>query len=294
MKKEQLRADIMLLLVTIGWGVSYYMMSICLKELGPFTLGTYRFIGAFTVALIFTYSKLKSVNRITIKYSIILAMALYVTYIGATFGVMFTKLSNVGFLCALSVVIVPILDFFLKKRVPSKKLGIVVLMSLIGIGLLTLSESMVLAWGDILCIICALAYAVNMVMTETAVSREKVNAYQLGVFQLFFTGTFFFFTALGTEQISLPKSVEVWTSMIFLMVFCTGFAFIAQCIAQQHTTATHVGVIFGLEPIFAAFAAYFLAGDILSVRGYLGAAIMLLGFFIMEMDFKKIIGRRRR
>ena len=59
------------------------------------------------------------------------------------------------------------------------------------------------------------------------------------------------------ETPHLPSNGTIWGSVIFLSVFCTGVAFIVQAVAQQYTAAAHVGIIFTLEPVFAAVVAYF-------------------------------------
>ncbi|NBI63374.1 EamA family transporter [Clostridiales bacterium] len=138
--RKQVKADLMLVLVTLCWGVSYYLMDLSLADLGPFTLNAFRFLGAFFIALVIAFPKLKTINKITLKYSVILGGALTLVYIGCTFGVMYTSLSNSGFLCALTVIFTPIFAFVFKKQVPNKKLSIVVIMCLVGIALLTLNE----------------------------------------------------------------------------------------------------------------------------------------------------------
>lgn len=273
----------LLLLVVIFWGISYYLMGVSLKELGPFTLNAFRFMGAFVVASIFAFPKLKTVNRTTIKYSFYVGAALIFVYIGATFGVMYTSLSNAGFLCSLTVVFTPIFGYIFKGTIPDKKLSFIVVACVVGIGLLTLNEGMKPAVGDVLCLLCAAAYAGDLLITETAVSKQEVNAFQLGVFQLGFAGFFNLILAFMTEKPQLPKSPEVWGSAIFLTVFCTGLAFIIQAVAQQHTSAAHVGVIFTLEPVIAGFVAFFLAGEILTPRAYLGAIILVTSLVIMEI-----------
>ena len=54
MKKRRI-AELSLILVTLGWGVSYYLMDISLTEMGPFTLNAYRFLIAFGVAAFFAH-----------------------------------------------------------------------------------------------------------------------------------------------------------------------------------------------------------------------------------------------
>ncbi len=279
----------MLVLVTLFWGISYWLIDISLEEVEPFTLNALRFLIAFLIALLFAFPKLKTVNRTTIKYSALIGVALLFVYIGATFGVRYTSLSNAGFLCALTVVITPILAFFFLKQKPEKKLAVVVIMCLVGIGLLSLNENLRPALGDVLCIMAAFAYAVDLLMTEVAVGKETVNAFQLGVFQLGFTGLYNLVISMIIERPALPHSPGAWTAVLFLSIFCTGAAFIIQAMAQQYTSASHVGVIFSLEPVFAGIVAFFLAGEVLTTRAYIGAALLISGLFIMELDINKLV-----
>lgn len=289
--KTQLKADLMLVLVTLCWGVSYYMIDLALVELGPFTLNAYRFIGAFIVAGILTFNKIKNVNRETLKYSFLVGSALVFVYIGATFGVMYTTLSNAGFLCALTVIFVPIIEFVVFHKKPEKKMLLAVTMSLAGIMLLTLKDDFSINFGnlkgDLLSILCAVAYATDLILTEKAVSHEKVDAFQLGVFQLGVTGLYMLVLGMIFETPALPHSPSVITSIIFLSLFCTGVAFIVQAIAQKYTSASHVGVIFTLEPVFAAVVAFLFAHEVLTFKSYVGAIIMVAALFVTEIDFKK-------
>lgn len=289
--KTQLKADLMLVIVTLCWGVSYYLMDISLTDMEPFTLNAYRFLGAFAAGCILTFPRLKSVNKETLKYSLLVGSVLVFVYMGATFGVKYTTLSNSGFLCTLTVIFVPLIEIlFLKKR-PEKKIIFAVTMSLIGIMMLTLKDDFSINMenlrGDLLCIMGAVAYAVDLILTEKAVACEKVDAFQLGVFQLGVTGVYMLAMSFLFETPHLPSNGTIWGSVIFLSVFCTGVAFIVQAVAQQYTAAAHVGIIFTLEPVFAAVVAFFFAGEVLSVKSYLGAVIMMAALFVTEIDFKK-------
>lgn len=290
--RTQVKADLMLVVVTLCWGVSYYMIDICLMEMETFNLNAFRFLGAFFVAVIFAFPKLKGVSKATLKYSFFIGLSLIFVYMGATFGVMYTSLSNSGFLCALSVVFTPLLGFIILKQRLEKKMVFVVLVCLVGIALMSLNEHMKPALGDIFCLMCAFAYAVDLLITERAVAREDVNAFQLGVFQLGFTGVFMLTLSFIFEDPCLPSSGPGWISAVFLAVFCTGVAFIVQAIAQQYTTASHVGVIFTLEPVFAGIVAFALAGEILLPRAYFGALLLLASLLIMEVDVKALFRKK--
>ena len=283
----QRKADMALVLVTMCWGISYFLMDLCLEEMDPFTLNAWRFLGAFAVAAVFSFPRIRNVNKVTLKYAFYVAIALTIVYVTCTFGVKYTTQSNAGFLCAMTVIFTPIMAFFVKKTVPGKKLYLVLILCLVGIALMSLDEDLQVASGDILCLMCSVAYAADLLITENAVSREEVNAYQLGVFQLLFTGLFMLVLSILFGEPCTPSSGMGWFAVIFLSIFCTGVSFIVQSLAQQYTTATHVGIIFCLEPVFAGIVAFFLAGEVLLPRAYLGAVLMLAGLVIMEIDIPR-------
>ena len=294
---KQVKADLILVLVTMCWGVSYYLMDISLAELDPFTLNAHRFLGAFVIAGIFSWKKVLTVNRTTLKYSLLVGVALVFVYMGATFGVNYTSLSNSGFLCALTVIFTPIINRLVFRKRAGAKLTLVVIMCFVGIALMTLKDDFSINTenlrGDILCLMCAVAYAVDLILTERAVSHEEVDAYLLGVFQLGVTGILNFMLAFIFETPHFPETAGVWGSVIFLSVFCTGIAFVLQPVAQQYTTASHVGVIFTLEPVFAAIVALVFAHEVLSVKAYIGALLMLASIFVMEIDFKALTIKKK-
>ena len=270
-RNAQKIADLMILFVAVSWGFSFMAMDIALTELTPITLNAFRFVGAFMVAMIFAFKKMKGISKETVRYSIVLGTTLFLVYLTSTYGVKYTSLSNAGFLCAMSVVTTPLIAFLLKG-------------------------SLSVAWGDVLCITTAIIYGVHLNMAETAVAKSEVDAFHLGVLQLGVAGIYNLVFALSLGEFSISLSYNVVWSVIFLSIVCTGAAFILQTIAQQYTTASRVGMIFTLEPVAAGIVAYFHKGEILSVQGYVGATMLIMSIFIMEMDFdfiRRITGKRR-
>lgn len=296
-EKKKMQADLMLIVVTLCWGVSYYLMDISLADMDPFTLNAHRFLGAFFIAAALTWKKVKNVNKITLKYSVLVGISLVFVYIGATFGVKYTSLSNSGFLCAMTVVFTPLISRVVLKEKQDRKVLVSVLMCFIGIAFLTLKDDFSINMGnlkgDLLCLMCAFAYAIDLLLTEKAVSHEEVNAYQMGVFQLGVTGVCNFVLALIFEQPHFPTTTTVWGAVLFLAIFCTGVAFVVQPIAQQYTTAAHTGVIYALEPVFAAIVAVVFAHEFLSPKSYFGAFLMVASVMVMEIDFGSIRKRKK-
>ena len=149
------------------------------------------------------------------------------------------------------------------------------------------------------------AFAEDVLLVDTAGSGGIVHprpaclpeaiwdALTLGVCQLGVAGVLMLLVSAIAEQPHLPQSPKIWGAAIFLGLFCSGLAFVIQAVAQQYTSASHVGVIFTLEPVFSGIVAYFFANEKLLPRGYIGAALMLLSLLVMETDWSGLLKKLR-
>ena len=284
---KQKKADLLLVMVTAFWGGSYYLTDLCLTEMDPMCLNAFRFLSAFLLLSVIFFKNIRKINRITLKYSLWVGLALAGCYIFYGYAVTRTSLSNAGFICALPVVFTPILDFFIRRTKPKRKLIFALLLCTVGLALMTLNEQFRPRSGDVLSLGVALCYSIDLLLTEEAVRQPDVDPLALGVCQLGVVGVITLAISFAIETPSLPQTPTTWGAALFLGIFCSGIAFVIQSVQQQYTTASHVGLIFTLEPVFSAIVAFLLAGEVLLPRGYLGAALMLLSLVLMEVDWPR-------
>lgn len=288
MTKQQ-RADWLLVLVTAFWGSTYYLTDQCLLEMTPMCLNAMRFVVAFAVLGAVFWKNLIKINRMTLKYAVIIGVFLTGTYVFYNYGITRTSLTNASFVCALPAVFTPLLDFVIRRRRPGKKVSVCLVICVVGLALMTLNERFRPALGDVFCAGTALCYSFDLLMTEKAVTTEGVDPLGLGVAELGVVGILTTVLSLIIERPpTLPQTPRVWAFALFLGVFCTGVAFVIQTAQQKHTTATHVGLIFTLEPVFSSLVAFFIAHEVLSLRGYVGGTLMLLSLVLMEVDLSAI------
>ncbi len=284
---RQRKADLLLVMVTAFWGASYYLTDLCLTDLPPLNLTAFRFLSAFLVLGVIFFKNLRQLNRITLRYSLLIGLSLLGTYVFYGYGIANTSITNAGFICALPVVFTPIFDFLIHRTRPGRKLLVCLMMCAVGLALLTLNDQFRPALGDILCLGVPICYSIDLLLTEKAVKHPEVDALGLGVCQLGVVGVITMALSLLMEQPHLPTTPVTWAAALFLGLLCSGVAFVIQAVQQQYTTASHVGLIFTLEPVFAAIVAYFLAGERLQARGYAGMALMLFSLVLMEADLPR-------
>lgn len=284
---KQRRAELLLALATGFWSISYYFSRVCLEEMDVLCLNAFRFLSAFAFLGLIYRKHLRLLTRETAKWGAVIGLVLVVTYVGATYGVKYTSLSNAGFISCLAVIFTPLLELLVFRKLPEKKLTFALLLCVAGLALLTLGEELRFASGDALCLLCSVSYAADILITERAVAKPEVDPIGMCVVQIGVTGAVFLLFSCLFERPGFPRTPGGWGAALFLGLFCSGVAFVIQNTQQRYTAASRVALIFTLEPVFSAIVAYFLAGERLLPRNYLGAVLMLLSLLIAQIDFKK-------
>lgn len=277
---SQLRADVLLLLATVGWGASYLLMKMGLDSVGEFTLIALRFGIAFLLAAAFFSKRLRQTNFQTIKYALLLGLLLFLVFVTVTFGLNTTTTTNAGFIVSLTVIFVPLFSIFIFKKKIELKLILSILIALTGIALLTIHPPFKMMAGDLLCIGTALSYALHITVAGIAAKAKEVDPLNVGILQLGFACLYGLVFSFIFETPILPTTPKGWFAILMLAIVCSGFGFIIQIVAQKYTSPTRTGLIFSLEPVFAAIFGYVFAHEIMSVNGYIGALLVFLSVIL--------------
>lgn len=283
---KQKQADLMLFIVTLFWGASYLLIKISLDYMGEINLIALRFSIGFILSFIVFYKRILKVDFKTVKYAMILSSILFVDYIILNYGIKYSSVTNAGFINSLTVIFIPVLSAVFFKQKPEKQVMAGIFLCTIGIGLLTINGRFQVGFGDIMCMLNAVLYAVHIIITGKL--TKGADSVSLGVLQLGFVGLYSTIFSFIFETPTLPSNFQCWTAVIVLSIFCTAFAFVVQTISQQYTSPSHTGLIFTLEPVFSAVIAFFFAGEVLTARGYFGAVILLAGVLLGEVDIKSL------
>ncbi len=282
---KELRAELLLLTVSLFWGSSYVLTKFGLEVFEPFNLTALRFIIAFGVSVPLFGKRVIKASAKTYKYALILAFILFLVFIFMTFGLKFTSASNAGFLASLSVIIIPIISFLVLKQRIERRVLLGVGLAVIGIALLTLDEAFKINFGDILYIGCAILYAVHVV--ATGIFTRNVDSVALSILQLGFVALFSTAVSMMTETMVFPRDVRSWVIVLALSILCTAVGYIVQTTVQRYSSATRTGLILSLEPVFSAVFAYYFLHEQLTLRNYFGAAVLLAGVLVAEFRFKR-------
>ncbi|MCF2640544.1 DMT family transporter [Fusobacterium varium] len=275
---KQLQANFLIVLVALFWGSTYFLTKMAVAELEPFNLTALRFGTAFIITALFFFKRIRKADRTVIKYSIILGVLAVIAVLSMTFGVQYTTASNAGFLISLSVVMIPLISVVVLKKRIKVKLLLSVILATIGIVCLTLNEQLTINKGDILCILCATSFAVQVLIMERI--PKSADSVAIGALQLGITAVVNFILSFFLENFTVPSDLKVWGVIVILGVFCTAFCYIIQIYALKNTSAIQAGIILSLEPVFSAIFAYIFLGELLSKQGYIGAILLFISVIL--------------
>lgn len=288
---KQLKADLILLVVTFFWGSSFVLTKNALDHLATFNFLAIRFILAALISIIVFYKNIIKTDRDSIKYGIFIGIILFSGYAFQTTGLNYTSASKSGFITGFSVVIVPILSALLLKIKPNKYAVIGVIFAIVGLAFLTLDSSLSLNIGDLYTLIGSLMFALQIIMIGKY--TVKVDSITMAIVQIGVVGLLSLIFSLAIEKPILPRGKEVWIPMFILSFICTSGAFIIQNIMQKFTSPTHTALIYSGEPVFSAIFAYFVANEVLTSRAILGSALILAGMIISELDLESVLSKGR-
>lgn len=272
---SQQKADFLLFTAAFVWGSSYGFMKLGAETMPPISIAALRCLFAFFLLLPFFMKRIRNTDREILKYSAITGFLIAGVFIGVIYSVIGTSASTAGFLISTSVIMVPILHGLYIRKMPS--LPIMAGTAIVTAGLFILNgvTSITLDKGFVLCLLAAFLYALDILFTNTFVS--KVDSLLLGIWQMGFAGLIAGAASLLLETPKLPSTLPEWSAILGLAVFSSAYGFTVQAVAQEYTTPERAGFIFSLEPVFAAIFAYFFLGENMGIGELTGAALILLG-----------------
>jgi drug/metabolite transporter (DMT)-like permease len=209
----------------------------------------------------------------------IAGVVLFVGFATQTIGLELTSATNSGLITGLYVVFTPLIAAIARRTSPAIATVAGASMSIIGLGVLTLTQSLTLEAGDIWTLMCAIAFALHIVILAYLAPRHEVvpfTAVQLA----FVAAAGLTMSAIVDGGISFPPRAA-WPTLIITGLVVTAAAFLIQVWAQTIIGPSRTAIILAIEPLFAVATAALVLGERLTVRGWIGAGLMITGTYVV-------------
>lgn len=263
------KAEAVLLGITAIWGFTFPAMKVSLDYISPILFLAYRFgIASLLMLLIF---RNKVLQNDTLKEGFILGITLFFGHGFQIVGLKYTTASNSAFITSLYVVFTPFIAYFILKDKLELRDFVSLIIAVIGLYLIS-GASLKFNRGDLLTVLCALSFAFQIVLVQKFGQKDYLS---LSFWQIFWNFVFSFTYAGIVEGFRFPTNYLPWLGILYTSLFATVIAFTLQIKYQKETKAHRAALIYSAEPIFGHISAFLTMREILSLKGYTGAALIL-------------------
>ncbi|HEY8682495.1 MAG TPA: DMT family transporter, partial [Rhodanobacter sp.] len=184
-----------------------------------------------------------------------------------------------GFVTGMYVVFTPILAMLLLRQRMAGIVWLAVLLSTIGLALLSLNGVSV-DLGVWLTLASAALYGLHIVGLGQWSRRGE--AFGMSAVQMVAIAAVCLL-ATAPHGPMLPPDRNAWLGVLYMALIAGAGAMLMQTWAQSHLPATRAAIVMTTEPVFAAAFAVALGSDVLSWRMLAGGALVLAAMYLVEL-----------
>lgn len=278
-----------LILVTVIWGVAFVVVKNTLDAIPAVYLVALRFTVA-TLALCLVFApRLKNLNKSTLLHGIGIGVFLFLAYTFQTIGCKYTTAGKNAFLTTIYVILVPFINWGLTKKRPDAFSVVAAILSVVGIGLLSLRGDLSMNIGDVLTLVCGLGFALQIVFI--ARWSQEDDPILLTIIQIAFTAVFSWILAPfidGKLPVEAIKNPEVIKGILFLALFSTMICFLLQNVCQKYLRPSTAALLMSFESVFGVLSGVIFLHEVMDVKGIIGCCLMFLAVVTSETKFSFI------
>ena len=278
------------LFCTFIWGTTFIAQDTGMDKIGPLTFNATRFFVGFLsivpFALLIEKKKISlEINKnkkLFFKLLFWIGLFLFLGTFLQQAALLYTDVANAAFFTIFYVPMVPIILFFIYSKSIHWSIWPSVLFCVFGVYLLSDFSDATIRLGDGLVILCALFWALHIIFIGNFAKSFNLPLF-FGALQALVVSFLSFIFAIFFETITIANIFNESISIIYAGVLSGGIAFTLQIYAQKNISAAPAAIIFSLEGVFAAIAAWIILNQILEFNNIIGCFLILGGVILSQL-----------
>jgi len=270
-----------LVCVAALWGATFVTVKNAVAHVPVFEFLALRYALAGVALTAVFWRQAGGLGREGLRGGLIAGAFLFAGYAAQTIGIQYTQASNAAFVTGLFVVIAPVLSSVVLRRRPAAGPMAGVALAVVGLALLSLKAGFHLRYGDAIVLGASFSFALHIIVLARYSPRHSPAG--LTVVQVWVAALAAAVLSLSAERPVAPTHPDVVWGVVITGVFASAVGYLVQTSAQRYLSPTRTAVILVTEPAFAGLFGIVLLGESLSVRGWIGAALILAGMLVSEL-----------
>ena len=286
MRKTTPKGIIFLLITAIIWGSSFVAQEIGMRSIDAFTFtGIRTTFGALVLLpVVLIVNKGFDFRKSTIISGLILGLVFSVAQNFQQFSFYYSTSGKIAFITAFYMFFVPLFSVFLGKKIKLLT-WLSILMGLAGLFLLCINPSDLTSinLGDILALICAVFYAVQ-IMTIDKLLEKDINGIQLSFMQFAVAAVISLIAMFIFERPVIADIKTAAPSLLYSGIMSCGVAYTLQIVGQKHANPVVASLLMCMESVFAVIAAAVVLHQGMSYREGAGCVIMFAAIILSQLS----------
>jgi drug/metabolite transporter (DMT)-like permease len=269
-----------LLTAALLYGVTFPLVHDALDDITPFAY----LLGRFGIAtLILAPVALPALRtrsperRMLVRAGLTAGVILFGGYATQTIGLQYTSPSTSAFITGLYVVITPVIESGISRRLPPRPVIAGIVIATGGLFLLT-GADVHLGRGELFTLACAVLFAFHIVYIgayANLLRPSQFTAMQIGAVAVL--------SIAPTAQRGIGSLTTLAVfAIVFTAVACSAIALPLQLWGQRRIPASRAALVLLAEPVFAGIAGY-ATGERLGPARLTGGVIILIGIAVSEL-----------
>lgn len=295
MKNKKTLGVLLLLLTAMIWGMAFAAQRAGTGSVEPFTFVAARMavsaaaIGPPAWFLLRKQSaaagaakeEKRAVRRSTLAGGICCGAFLGASSLFQQAGIMTTTAGKAGFITAMYILFVPLLERLLLRKRHGALVWTAVAVGVAGLYLLCVREGFAPARGDALVCACALVFSGHILCCGYFAGRCEPLA--LSAIQFAAAALFSAVLAFAFEQPSWTKISSALGPILYCGLVSGAVGYTLQMVAQRYTEPAVASLLMSLESVFAVLGGVLLLGEKMSGREMAGCVLMFAAILLVQI-----------
>jgi drug/metabolite transporter (DMT)-like permease len=285
-----MKGNALMMLASIIWGFAFVAQRFGAEFIDPFSFNAVRFamgVGVLLIA-IFTLSTIRKVPwqrrwklwRQVLGPGLVLGLILAIA-VGLQQAAMSTvEASKAAFITGFYMVLVPIVLVFRGQRFKWQTvLGVA--LGFVGLYLVAVKGDFSIGEGDLLLIATNIFWTAHILVVDHY--APKVSALRLSTMQFTVTAIVSAIVAPFVDPHPFTGMDQAIWAVLYAGFISVGVAYTLQVVGQRYTLPTPAGLILCTEALWGAVGGALILHELMDVRFYVGAALMLAGLVVSQL-----------
>lgn len=275
------KAEALLAAVIVARATSLLIIKTCLGGFTTFNLMALRFGIAFFCLLPFV--RKKQTGQGTLARGFALGSLFFAIIAIELQGLRMTDSSAmVSFLENTAIVLVPLAEALLHRRLPHRQNLLCAALALSGVGFLLLRGGrLTVSSGALVCMGSALLYTGYIILTDRLSHRD--DPLLLGLLSIGTVGVLSAAAGFLLEAPRLPETRREWIGILLLAVVCSSIGTALQPLAQRYVPSERACVFCALNPLSTCVMGWLFLNEWQGLTGVIGAALILLSIVLSRV-----------